>query len=245
MRPGTRRSGARVTAAGRRSCRRAARSTCTIPTQAVDFRRFMSDEFLASWREQRDVIRQAGSAAPVTTNFMLPDLESHRAVELGGRTRFRRDRPLPRYHRRGRRDVRRLRGGPDPVLGRRRAVAADGAGRRDHPALRRAVCQQGAGPDAPKLVVLHRPRVAGCAVLPVAGARCRCRGLAFRAGPARRVPTRGSSGRPSEIGRTLATIAEIADAAGERPDDRVRCGDPLARRRLVGAGQQVACRRSS
>ena len=43
------------------------------PTQAVDFRRFMSDEFLACWREQRDVIAQAGSAAPVTTNFMLPD----------------------------------------------------------------------------------------------------------------------------------------------------------------------------
>ncbi len=43
------------------------------PTHAVDFRRFMSDEFLASWREQRDIIRRSGSRAPVTTNFMLPD----------------------------------------------------------------------------------------------------------------------------------------------------------------------------
>jgi beta-galactosidase len=43
------------------------------PTQAVDFRRFMSDEFLACWREQAEVIRQAGSTVPITTNFMLPD----------------------------------------------------------------------------------------------------------------------------------------------------------------------------
>ncbi|WP_216853275.1 beta-galactosidase [Phytoactinopolyspora halotolerans] len=42
------------------------------PTQVVDFRRFMSDEMLAAMCEQRDIIRAAGSAAPVTTNFMLP-----------------------------------------------------------------------------------------------------------------------------------------------------------------------------
>jgi len=42
------------------------------PTQAVDFRRFMSDEMLQGWREQRDQIRAAGSTHPVTTNYMLP-----------------------------------------------------------------------------------------------------------------------------------------------------------------------------
>ncbi|NTW39256.1 MAG: beta-galactosidase [Cellulomonadaceae bacterium] len=42
------------------------------PAHLVDFRRFCSDELLECFREQRDVIRAAGSDAPVTTNFMLP-----------------------------------------------------------------------------------------------------------------------------------------------------------------------------
>ncbi len=42
------------------------------PAQAIDFRRFCSDEMLAAFTEQRDEIRAAGSTAPVTTNFMLP-----------------------------------------------------------------------------------------------------------------------------------------------------------------------------
>ncbi|NTW42468.1 MAG: beta-galactosidase, partial [Cellulomonadaceae bacterium] len=42
------------------------------PTHAVDFRRFSSDEMLAAFDEQRAEIRAAGSAAPVTTNLMLP-----------------------------------------------------------------------------------------------------------------------------------------------------------------------------
>jgi beta-galactosidase len=42
------------------------------PAQAIDFRRFSSDEMLAAMVEQREEIRAAGSTAPVTTNFMLP-----------------------------------------------------------------------------------------------------------------------------------------------------------------------------
>ncbi|MET3807208.1 beta-galactosidase [Nakamurella sp. UYEF19] len=42
------------------------------PTHAVDFRRFMSDEFLQCWREQRTAIRSAGANQPITTNYMLP-----------------------------------------------------------------------------------------------------------------------------------------------------------------------------
>lgn len=42
------------------------------PAHAVDFRRFCSDEMLAAMCEQRDEIRATGSAAPITTNFMLP-----------------------------------------------------------------------------------------------------------------------------------------------------------------------------
>jgi beta-galactosidase len=41
------------------------------PTQAQDFHRFVSDELLACFTEQRDEIR-AASDRPVTTNFMLP-----------------------------------------------------------------------------------------------------------------------------------------------------------------------------
>ncbi len=42
------------------------------PAQVVDFKRFCSDEMLAAYSEQVAEIRAAGSAAPVTTNFMLP-----------------------------------------------------------------------------------------------------------------------------------------------------------------------------
>ncbi|RAG80905.1 beta-galactosidase [Streptacidiphilus pinicola] len=45
------------------------------PGQALDFRRFWSDETLAAYREQRDVIRTA-SDRPVTTNLMLPGYQN-------------------------------------------------------------------------------------------------------------------------------------------------------------------------
>ncbi|MGP4085043.1 beta-galactosidase [Streptomyces sp. KR55] len=45
------------------------------PGQALDFRRFWSDEALAAYREQRDAIR-AHSDRPVTTNLMLPHYQN-------------------------------------------------------------------------------------------------------------------------------------------------------------------------
>jgi len=42
------------------------------PAQLVDFKRFNSDEMLAAFTEQRDEIRASGSAAPITSNLMLP-----------------------------------------------------------------------------------------------------------------------------------------------------------------------------
>ncbi len=42
------------------------------PAQAVDFKRFNSDEMLDAYREQKAEILAAGSRAPITTNFMLP-----------------------------------------------------------------------------------------------------------------------------------------------------------------------------
>ncbi|MFG2652484.1 beta-galactosidase [Streptomyces sp. NPDC048436] len=45
------------------------------PGQALDFRRFWSDEALAAFREQRDAIR-AASDRPVTTNLMLPGYQT-------------------------------------------------------------------------------------------------------------------------------------------------------------------------
>lgn len=41
------------------------------PTQELDYRRFLSSALLDAYREQRDIIRAAGGAAPVTTNFAL------------------------------------------------------------------------------------------------------------------------------------------------------------------------------
>ena len=42
------------------------------PAHLVDFKRFCSDEMLAAFTEQKEAVRAAGSAAPITTNFMLP-----------------------------------------------------------------------------------------------------------------------------------------------------------------------------
>ena len=43
------------------------------PHQALDFRRFLSDELLAAFREQRDVLKRATPDVPVTTNFAFGD----------------------------------------------------------------------------------------------------------------------------------------------------------------------------
>ncbi|WP_432927515.1 beta-galactosidase [Microbispora sp. CA-135349] len=41
------------------------------PAQALDFRRFVSDEMLAHFREQRDLLRELTPEVPVTTNYVL------------------------------------------------------------------------------------------------------------------------------------------------------------------------------
>jgi beta-galactosidase len=43
------------------------------PGQELDFRRFWSDELLAAYTEQRDLLRRHSPGVPVTTNFMGPD----------------------------------------------------------------------------------------------------------------------------------------------------------------------------
>ena len=43
------------------------------PGQELDFRRFWSDELLAAYTEQRDLLRSHSPGIPVTTNFMGPD----------------------------------------------------------------------------------------------------------------------------------------------------------------------------
>jgi beta-galactosidase len=43
------------------------------PGHDLDFRRFWSDELLAAYTEQRDLLRQHSPGVPVTTNFMGPD----------------------------------------------------------------------------------------------------------------------------------------------------------------------------
>ena len=41
------------------------------PTQQLDFRRFSSDELLANFVLERDVLRELSPGVPVTTNFMV------------------------------------------------------------------------------------------------------------------------------------------------------------------------------
>ncbi|MFC0624027.1 beta-galactosidase [Kribbella deserti] len=41
------------------------------PTQALDYRRFLSDELLAAFCEQRDILRERSAHIPVTTNFVF------------------------------------------------------------------------------------------------------------------------------------------------------------------------------
>ncbi|MBG0813455.1 beta-galactosidase [Planomonospora sp. ID82291] len=43
------------------------------PSQVLDFRRFLSDEMLAHFREQKAVLRELTPDVPVTTNFVLGD----------------------------------------------------------------------------------------------------------------------------------------------------------------------------
>lgn len=45
------------------------------PSQTLDYHRFWSDELLAAYTEQRDVIREHAPSVPVTTNFILPDYQ--------------------------------------------------------------------------------------------------------------------------------------------------------------------------
>jgi beta-galactosidase len=52
------------------------------PGQALDFRRFFSDEVIAAYREQRDAIR-AHSDRPVTTNIMVPSYQNIDLWALG------------------------------------------------------------------------------------------------------------------------------------------------------------------
>ncbi|MEU4560291.1 beta-galactosidase [Actinoplanes sp. NPDC023936] len=40
------------------------------PAHVLDFRRFLSDEMLGAYREQRDLLREAGPDVPITTNFV-------------------------------------------------------------------------------------------------------------------------------------------------------------------------------
>ena len=85
------------------------------PGQALDFRRFFSDEVIAAYREQRDAIR-AHSDRPVTTNLMHARLPEHRPVGARPRGRPGRDRPLPGRAGSRRGGGRRVRRGPRPFV---------------------------------------------------------------------------------------------------------------------------------
>ncbi len=125
--PGAARSGARTTRAGTRSSRRVSRPPSRNPAQQLDFARFSSDELLACYT------RRAGGARRAQSRHAGHD-QLHGAVPAGGpvplvgraRRRVRGQLPGPGRRRGARGLGHGLR--PDPVGGRRAAVAADGAG---------------------------------------------------------------------------------------------------------------------
>ena len=116
-RPGPPRSGASATPTGRRSGRRGATQYLPNPAQVLDFRRFTSDELLAAYVEQRDILRAATPGVPVTTNFVLGDwvpvdhARWSREVDLVAIDHYPSD-PGP-----GRGGADRVRGRPGPGLG--------------------------------------------------------------------------------------------------------------------------------
>ena len=95
--------------------------TFANPTQQLDFRRFSSDELLANYVAERDVLRELTPGVPVTTNFMVMRTGArHGLLRLGARGRRRLQRPLPH-------------GAADPAGHRELAFSADltrGLGRR-------------------------------------------------------------------------------------------------------------------
>ena len=140
------------------------------PTQLLDFDRFSSDELLACYRAEVEVIRPR-SSVPITTNFM----GFFKAVDYwtwAPRGRRRLGRHLPRP---GRPRLARVRGDgarPHAIARRRCAVDPHGAvaERRE---LARAERGEGAGADAGVVVPGGRPRRRRRAVLPVAPVRGR------------------------------------------------------------------------
>src|SRR5699024_7050887 len=167
-------------------------------------------------------------------------LEPPRAVGVGGGAGRGLVGSLPRHHRPRRGGPRRLRLGPRPLLV-RRALGAHGAERRGHRTGRSHRRQERAA-DAPPLPGVHRPRLPELPVLPVAGLARRRRAVAQRPGPARRRlhgPLRG---------RVRTGLAAGADRPRGRPPGRRAAGrggrgDPLARRRVVGAGDPAPAQR--
>ena len=65
------------------------------PTQQLDFRRFSSDQLLANFVAERDVLHELSPGVPVTTNFMvMANTPRHGLLRLGARDRRGLQRPL-------------------------------------------------------------------------------------------------------------------------------------------------------
>ena len=169
-------------------------STWPIPTQVLDFRRFCSDELLACFTDQRDVLRPLSPDVPITTNFVLGSWVPVDHRRWAARGRPGRDRPLPRLGRArpGRRPrfaADRARGwaGGRPWLLMEQAPDLVYAGGRMVREAARAAYPAQPGP--------RRPRRARGAVLPVALGPGRCRAVPTPPWCRRPARTPGSSPR--------------------------------------------------
>ena len=195
--------------------------TAVNPAQRLDFARFTSDEHLACFRLQRDVLRRAHPGPAGHHELHGHQLQVDGLLAVGGRGGRRRQRPLPR--RRAARQPHRARhvGRPEPVARRRPPVDAHGAlDRRGQ--LAAPQHRQAARRDAPQQPRPRRPRLGLGAVLPVAGLPVR-RGevpLGDAAARGHRLPDVARRRRPR---RGPAPDSPRCAAAGSRPRWR-SCG---------------------
>ena len=195
--------------------------TFANPGQRLDFRRFSSDEHLACFVAERDLLHRITPGR--TGHDELHGAQGRpRLLGLGRRGRRRQQRPLPDRHRPGPTRRPGLRGRHHPRARPRAPVVADGAlhQRRQLAAAQRA---QAPGRDDPQQPAARGQRCRRRAVLPVAAVEGRRGEVPLGAGAARR-----------------SRLAAVPRGGRARRDPRpARAGGRLHRAFRRGAGLQL------
>ena len=155
------------------------------PTQALDFRRFWSDELLGAFREQKAILRDFTPDLPITTNFVFGGWVPVNHAQWAAEVDLVAIDHYPGSAGIGAEEQTAFGADLARSLGRWAAVAADGTGSRE---LERGppAAHQGAWPDGAEQPLPHRPGITRSTVLPMAGIARRRRDVPLGAGSARR-----------------------------------------------------------